>query len=359
MTAPVALTPDVVESDDEVTGDRAPLIVLDALTGFLDRHDLGAGPLSADPIGDGHSNPTFMLKRGSQHWVLRRPPRPPLPPSAHDVLREHRLLAALKPTRVRSPTPVVACDDVSVIGAPFYLMEPVDGVVLSGTIPEALDDPPTRRGLAFELVDALAELHAVDRQSPGLQGLGRPEGYLARQLQRFSELWQRNRTRELPVIERVADRLTATMPTSAAACVVHGDYRLGNVMYAAKPPARLVAVFDWELATVGDPLADLGYLLASYAEPGEDPGALGAVASLTQRPGFPSRAELVDRYEQHTQRRAEAIGWYQALAHFKLAVILEGSYKRLLAGATDDAWLAGMAAVVPELADRAWQAISR
>ena len=345
---------DIVQTRDEARGlERPPLLVLDALERFLDDHGLGAGPLSAAPIGDGHSNPTFALRRGADRFVLRRPPRPPLPPSTHDVLREHRVTAALAHTDVRVPTPLVACAEDAVIGAPFYVMEHLDAVAMATAIPVALDTPAARARIADELVDALAQLHLADWRGVGLGDFGRPEGFLERQVARFTDLWARNRTREIATVEEVGRRLAAATPSPQRASVVHGDYRLGNVMYAATAPARLVAIVDWELASIGDPLADVGYLLSSYAEPGEDPGVLSAIASLTQREGFPARARLAARYEAATGLRVDGIAWYQALAHWKLAVILEGSYRRLLAGSTDDPWLRGMREAVPELAERA------
>jgi len=345
---------DIVRTPEQARAQqRPPLLVLDPLERFLDAHGLGTGPLSAAPIGDGHSNPTFALRRGEDRFVLRRPPRPPLPPSAHDVLREHRVTAALAGTDVRVPAPLAACADAAVIGAPFYVMEHLDGVVLATAIPEALDDPAMRGAVADELIDALAQLHLADWRRAGLGDFGRPDGFLERQVRRFTDLWTRNRTREVAVVDEVGRRLAAAVPVTQRASIVHGDYRLGNVMYAPAPPARLIAIVDWELATVGDPLTDVGYLLSSYLEPGEDPGVLGAISSLTQRDGFPSRARLVARYEAATGLRADGIAWYQALAHFKLAVILEGSYRRLLAGSTDDPWLHDMGEAVPQLAERA------
>lgn len=329
----------------------APLVDINGLTRFLDERGLGAGPLTVAAIGEGHSNPTFVVERSDQRWVLRRPPRPPLPPAAHDVLREHRVLTALSQRGPRVPTPVASCDDPAVIGAPFYLMEHLEGHVLTTTVPETLDNPADCRRIGEQLVDALAEIHAVDWHEAGLDDFGRPEGYLDRQVARFRNLSIANRTRDLPLIDALGERLSASVPSTPRATVVHGDYRLGNVMLAPHSPAHIIAVFDWELATIGDPLADLGYLLASWIEPGEDIGFFAA--STAALPNALSSAELLQRYQQHTGTTAERIAWYQALAHWKLAVILEGSYKRLLAGATDDSWLSGMADAVPQLAERA------
>jgi aminoglycoside phosphotransferase (APT) family kinase protein len=332
----------------------APLLVRRPLEAFLDARGLGAGPLSATPIGEGHSNVTYRIARGEQRWVLRRPPRPPLPPSAHDVLREAHLLRALQGTAVRVPRVLATCEDPEVIGAPFYVMEHVEGEVLTTELPAQLDTEAERARIGDELIEALAEVHALDWRARGLEGFGRPTGYLARQLRRFGGLWEHNRTRELPVLDRVTAWLGDHLPESGPATVVHGDYRLGNAMFAREAPARLVALFDWELATIGDPLADLGYLVATWAEPGGQQDTMLTLGAVTTRPGFPTRAELVARYEARTGRALADLRWYTVLALWKSAVFLEGSYKRRLAGTTDDPFFDALEQGVPELAQRAW-----
>jgi aminoglycoside phosphotransferase (APT) family kinase protein len=322
-----------------------------ALEAFLDAQGLGAGPLSAAPVGEGHSNLTYEVRRGGEAWVLRRPPRGPLPPSAHDVLREATLLRAVESTAARTPRVVAVCDDDAVIGAPFYVMERVEGDVIVRAVPDGLD----RRAIGMELVDALAEVHAVDWRACGLEGYGRPSGYLDRQLRRFSGLWEHNRTRELPALERVAAWLSSHRPESGEATIVHGDYRLGNVMFAPGAPARLAAVFDWELATIGDPLADVGYLLATWSQPGDPESVVSELSGITREPGFPTRDELVARYEARAGRSMRDVRWYMTLAMWKTAVFLEGSYKRRLAGTTDDAFFDLLEHGVPQIADRAWQ----
>ena len=238
---------------------RPPLLVLDPLREFLDAHGLGEGELQASPIGEGHSNVTYLIRRtdGSE-LVLRRPPRPPLPPSAHDVLREARLLRALQGTQARVPSVLAVEDDPATIGCPFYVMERVEGEAIVFTLPPALDAPAERRRIAEELIDALVEIHGVDWRAAGLEDFGKPTGYLERQLRRFGGLWEINKTREIPAVERVAEWLAKHLPESGSATIVHGDYRLGNTMFATDAPARLTAVLDWEMATIGDPLADLG-----------------------------------------------------------------------------------------------------
>ncbi|MBV9193104.1 MAG: phosphotransferase family protein [Solirubrobacterales bacterium] len=342
---------DVVRSYAEAAGNqREPLLVLDPLREFLDRAGLAApGELAAAPIGEGHSCVTFALSTGV---VLRRPPRGPLPPSAHDVLREARLLRALEPTPVRVPEILAVCEDLSVIGAPFYVMELIEGEVITSSLPAPLHTPGEANRIADELIDALVELHAVDWAAVGLEGFGKPTGYLERQLRRFGGLWEHNRTREIPQVEAVGRWLAANLPASPPATVVHGDFRLGNTMFAAGSPARLVAIFDWEMATIGDPLADVGYMLMHWTEPGDQLGKFN-LNNVTLRPGFPTRAELTARYEERSGRSVGELDWYVALALWKAVVFMEGNYKRAVAGTTDDPYLKQFGEGVLELARRA------
>ena len=332
----------------------APLLVREPLAEFLDGAGLGSGALEAERIGEGHSNVTYLVRRGDERFVLRRPPRPPLPPSAHDVLREARLLSALADTPARVPRVLAVCDDESLLGVPFYVMEEVAGTVITDAVPPALDSPAERARIGDELVDGLVEIHAVDWRAAGLEGLGKPSGYLERQLRRFNGLWEHNKTRELPIVAEVGDWLAANLPDSPSATIVHGDYRLGNTMFADDAHARLAAVFDWELATIGDPLADLGYLTVTWVAP-DDPGdtMFSALTSVTRQPGFPSREQLIARYEQQSGRSMGALHWYQALALWKAAVFMEGNYKRFLAGASDDSFMTVFDEGVPALAEKA------
>jgi aminoglycoside phosphotransferase (APT) family kinase protein len=299
---------------------------------------------------------TFSLSTGV---VLRRPPRGPLPPSAHDVLREARLLKALEPTPVRAPKLLAVCEDPAVIGAPFYVMERVEGVVVSDTLPQPLDNPGQRARIAEELIEALVELHAVDWREVGLEGFGKPTGYLERQLRRFSGLWEHNRTRDLPEVERVFDWLAAHLPSSPPATIVHGDYRLGNTMLASDAPARLVAIFDWEMATIGDPLADLGYLMIHWLEPSDRPIGSFNLQSVTRLPGFPTRQQLIARYEERSGRSMHALNWYVTLALWKAVVFMEGNYQRALRGSTDDPFLKSFGEGVVQLASRAVEVTER
>jgi aminoglycoside phosphotransferase (APT) family kinase protein len=285
--------------------------------------------------------------------VLRRPPRGPLPPSAHDVLREARLLSALQDTPVRTPRVLAVCDDVQVIGAPFYVMERMVGQVITTEMPRALDNPEQRRRVAGELVAGLAELHAVDYSQLGLEGFGKPTGYLERQLRRFNGLWEHNRTRDVPEFEQVSQWLAANMPESPPATIVHGDYRLGNTLFGVEAPARLVAIFDWEMATIGDPLADVGYMMMHWSQPDDPPSSKFNLQSVTVREGFPSRRELVASYERQSGRSVRELDWYVTLALWKAVAFMEGNYKRAISGSTDDPYLKSFGDGVIELAQRA------
>jgi aminoglycoside phosphotransferase (APT) family kinase protein len=350
MSATVA-PDDIVRTHAEgAANDRQPLLVMEPLREFLRAAGLAApGGLDATPIGDGHSNVTFAL---STDVVLRRPPRGPLPPSAHDVLREARLLTALEPTRVRTPRVLAVCDDPAVIGAPFYIMERIRGQVITNSIPASLDNEEQRAAVAEQLVEALVDLHAVDWSTLGLEGFGKPTGYLERQLRRFGGLWEHNRTREIAQMEEVGRWLAANLPQSPPATIVHGDYRLGNTMFAPEAPAHLAAILDWEMATIGDPLADIGYMMIHWTAADDAPSRF-ALHSVTNRAGFPTRRELVRRYEQLSGRSVQDLDWYVALALWKATVFMEGNYKRAVSGSTDDPYLKTFGEGVVELAQRA------
>ena len=354
---PVTLAPDdIVETHRQgADNEREPLLVLEPLREFLAAHGLEApADLSAAPVGDGHSNVTFILSTGV---VLRRPPRGPLPPSAHDVLREARLLTALEPTVVRTPRILAVGDDESVIGAPFYVMEQIRGEVVTDTIPAPLDNPEQRERIAGELLDSLVELQGVDWTGIGLEGFGKPTGYLDRQLRRFTGLWEHNQTREIPEVAEVGAWLAANRPDTDpadSATIVHGDYRLGNAMMAPTAPARLVAIFDWEMATIGDPLADIGYLCMMWTQEGDPTGGLREhLGKVTRAEGFPTREELIARYEEGSGRSMSDVRWYTTLALWKSVVFMEGNYKRAISGTVDDPYLKQFGEGVLELASQA------
>ena len=342
---PVVTT--IVDTPEQAAAlDLPPLLVRRPLEAFLDARGLGSGEVTAEPVGEGHSNVTYLIRRDGGAWVLRRPPRPPLPPSAHDVLREATLLRALEDTPVRVPRVLASCDDERVIGAPFYVMERIHGEVINTELPAGLDG----ERIGDELIDALVEIHAVDWRACGLEGFGKPSGYLERQLRRFTGLWEHNQTREIAELDEVTAWLHEHRPESGPATIVHGDYRLGNVMFTGRD---LSAVFDWELATIGDPLADVGYLVATWAQADDPPSVVATLTTVTREPGFPTRDELIARYEERCGRSMGDLRWYTTLALWKSAVFLEGSYMRRLAGTTEDPFFDRLKDGVPALAERA------
>ena len=333
---------DIVETAAAAEGlQKPPLLVLDRVRAFLDEHGLGAGEVRAQRIGEGGgSNFTFLLERDEGRFVLRRPPRPPLPPSAHDVVREARLQLAMRDAGFeRLPTIVAVGEDESVLGVPFYVMTYLEGHVPTDVLPPGLEGEADRRRLGDDLVDSLVEIHAADVATPALAAFARPGSYSERQVRRFAQLWEINKTREIPRVDEVGAWLADNLPAPLPETVVHGDFRLGNTMVGPDEPSRIVAVLDWEMGAIGDPRADVGYLLAMYSEPGGPPSRLGA-SPVTALPGFPTRRELVERYAARSGRDVEPLSWFVALALWKAAVFCEAIYGRFVRGelgAEDDA----------------------
>ncbi|WP_235876714.1 phosphotransferase family protein [Saccharopolyspora terrae] len=283
-------------------------------------------------ITGGKSNLTFELTSASGQLVLRRPPRGPLLPRAHDMGREVRVLHALANTTVPVPEVVVQDTTSSTIGAPFYVMEKVSGHVLRDEMPDDYArTADERRAIADSLVDVLAALHALDPDELGLADFGRPAGFLARQIKRWRDQWEASRTSEVPAVDALANELAVRMPESPPPAVVHGDFRLDNCLMSRNEPSTVAAVLDWELSTLGDPLTDVGLLLFYWREVGEAQRLLSP--TVTTLPGFPGRDHLVDRYVAHTGRNVDAIHFYEAFAHFKFAVIAQGIAARVAGGA--------------------------
>jgi aminoglycoside phosphotransferase (APT) family kinase protein len=354
---------DVVATADEAAGlERPPLLVLEQVEAFLDAHGLGEGPVEASRIGDGGgSNFTYLLQRGDDRFVLRRPPRPPLPPSAHDMVREARLQDAIRAAGFARLAEIVAvCEDDGVIGVPFYVMRWLDGHVATASLPPGLDAPHARHRLGLDLVDALVEIHAADVTAGPLAAFARPGSYLERQVRRFTQLWELNRTRPVPEVDEATRLLAERLPEPLPATVVHGDYRLGNTMLDPADPRRIRAVLDWEMGAIGDPRADVGYLLATYSEPGGEQNPLGT-SPVTALEGFPSRAELAARYAERSGRDLEPLEWFEALALWKAAVFCEAIYGRFVRGelSAQDTLAARFEQGVPLLARTALERLAR
>jgi aminoglycoside phosphotransferase (APT) family kinase protein len=300
------------------------------------------GQLSVRQFGGGKANLTYLLRFGASEFVLRRPPLGPIPPGAHDMRREHRVLSVLHRRYSPAPRSLLLCEDESIIGAVFLAEERRHGFVIRDDIPnEFAGRPELNRRIGEALIDALADLHLVPPDAVGLGDLGRPEGYVARQLEGWVRRWRaaqggEEAERAATAMDPVIGWLGAHLPRSGAAALLHNDYRLDNCLLDAGDPGRIEAVLDWDMCTQGDPLADLGYVLNYWVEP-RDPPEWREIASMpTWRDGFPSRAEVIERYAARTGFDLSEIGWHQVFAAFKLAVIIQQIYIRFVRGQTQD-----------------------
>lgn len=331
---------------------------LDALRRWLDQHapEGVAGPLSASLVAGGRSNPTFALTDGTRRWILRRPPFGRVLPTAHDMHREHRVLSALADApgvvvpRVVGP---VGAEDV--LGAPFYVMERLEGRTLRSAADTADLTPDQRATLSDALVDLLVALHAVRPADVGLADFGRPEGYLDRQLSRWRRQWEASATEDRPIVDQVLHRLGETVPSGNRPGIVHGDFKLDNVMVALDDPTRIVGLLDWEMSTLGDTRTDVGIMCSFWEGPGEPVHPITA-GSTTHR-GFPGRAHLADRYLEAVGVDDLDIAWFTAFADLKIAVILEGIHARHLDGHTVGEGFDDIGAMIAPLLDRAWSTL--
>src|SRR5438067_110584 len=307
-----------------------------------ERLEGAGGPLSVRQFGGGKANLTYLIQFGDREFVLRRPPLGPIPPGAHDMRREHRVLSVLHRRYPPAPRSLLLCEDESIVGAVFIVEERRHGFVIRDDIPpEFAGRPELNRRIGFALIDALADLHLVPPAEVGLDDLGRPDGYLERQLSGWVRRWQaaqggEQADRAAAEMQPVLDWLGRELPPSGAAALLHNDYRLDNGLLDATDPGHIAAVLDWDMCTQGDPLADLGYLLNYWVEPGDDPVWREIAAMPTWRDGFPSRAEAIQRYAARTGFNLAAIGWHQVFAAFKLAVIIQQIYIRFVRGQTQD-----------------------
>lgn len=335
--------------------DTPPGLDLERLRAHLDqeRPGLVAGPLSAELVQGGRSNLTYRVTDGTSRWVVRRPPLGHVLATAHDMAREHRVISALHATRVPVPETLLLCEDTDVVGAPFYVMELVDGTPYRTAEQLRPLGAERTRSIVLGLVDTLVDLHAVDPASVGLADFGRPDGFLERQLRRWGKQLAASKNRELPGIDELHEALGRKLPASPAPAIVHGDYRLDNVLVGADD--RITAVLDWEMSTLGDPLTDLG-LLAMYSEQEETPDS--PITTTRSAPGHPDPAELIERYAAGSGRDVSQVAWYTAFAYFKLAVILEGIHYRYTLGQTLGAGFDRIGEVVPLFIDHGHSTLS-
>lgn len=334
------------------TAPGANEVDLPALSTYLCRALPGglAGDLSARLIAGGRSNPTYELTDGMSYWVLRRPPYGKVFRGGHDVMREARVITALHGSAVPVPRVVSRCENESVLGAPFYVMDKLDGRTLRTPEDTATLTPRQRRGVSEALLDTLVALHETDPAEVGLADWGRPDGYLERQLNRWGKQWHAVKTTERTEVDVLLQRLTSSLPTSRHLGIVHGDYKIDNVMVGREDPALVLGVLDWEMATLGDTLADLGLLISFWDEAGgiHNPITAGA----TSLEGFSSAAEMVGGYAEHRKTSIDDIDWYVVFADFKLAVILEQIHARHLKGETTGDWFDDIGPMVGPLVER-------
>lgn len=312
-------------------------IAAGALRDYLrDRMDV-SGDLTIEQFPNGHSNLTYLLKAGGREYVLRRPPLGPVAPKAHDMVREYRVLRAVHPHYPQAPEAFAVCEDPAVLGAPFFVMERRHGIVLREGIPAemaAAPDHPQRISEAF--LDALVKLHAIDVSQEKLRELGKPEGYVERQVRGWADRWERAKTDEVAEMEGVIRWLSSAMPEPLAPTLVHNDYKLDNVMLAADSSGRVEAVLDWEMTTLGDPLSDLGLTLCYWVWATAPEVRVAGIPALTSGPGWHTRDRMVERYAAATGRDVSHVGYHEVLGVFKLAVIIQQIYSRFHRGQTRD-----------------------
>ena len=332
---------------------------VEALQTYLHEHlPHLAGPLHIEQFPQGFSNLTYLLRCGEQEFVLRRPPLGANLKSGHDMSREYRILSALIKVYPKVPAPVLFCDDHSILGVPFYVMQRVRGVILRNRPPQGLDlKPELMERICFSLIDTMVELHGLDYHAAGLHDLAHPEGYIARQISGWTKRYENARTDEIAEMEHAATWLASHQPTSFDAALIHNDYRYDNVVLDANELTRIIAILDWEMATIGDPLMDVGTTLAYWAE-ASDPSALRQFG-LTSLPGNLNRQEFVERYAERTGREIGNMLFYFVHGLFKLGVIAQQIYSRYRLGFTRDERFAQLIHVVRACGETAQRALER
>jgi aminoglycoside phosphotransferase (APT) family kinase protein len=310
------------------------------------------GPLEIRQFAGGHANLVYLLRFPEAEYVLRRPPHGPLPKGGHDMVREYRVLSRLYAYYPLAPRAYVLCTDHDVLGADFVIEERRVGTIVRGPIPaDVASDPARCRALGENFIDTLADFHNVDYVRAGLEDLGKPEGYLARQFDGWCKRWDAAETPDRPQASAYIEKLGRSLPVSGPPGLVHNDFKFDNTILDPNDHTRPIAVLDWDMCTVGDPLSDLGNVLALWMDPG-DPPAIGSSIMQTNHPGFPTRTELVARYAQRTGRDCSAIAWYHAFNYFRYAVIAQQIYARYKRGQTQDARFAGLGMWVTALISR-------
>ena len=314
-----------------------------------------AGALSVAQYPSGHSNLTYAVRLGAREFVLRRPPFGSKVKSAHDMGREYRVLRKLHAAYAPAPEVLDFCEDLDVLGAPFYLMRPIHGVILRSRMPRGVLFPPeTARGLSEAFVDNLVRLHVVDYAAAGLADLGRPDGYLERQVRGWTERYYGSKTHELPVVEKITEWMRANLPGTKYVSLLHNDYKYDNVILDGGDLTRIIGLLDWEMCTIGDSLADLGTALAYWVNETDPPEVKAQSWGPTAYPGSFSRAQVVARYAEQTGRDTSAMPFYLTFARFKLAVIVQQIYFRFHQGLTQDQRFAGMPVTIHALLEASW-----
>jgi aminoglycoside phosphotransferase (APT) family kinase protein len=365
----------LMSMDESVLKDTAPIRAgeeLDAtaleaylrerLAEVLPDMQLSDARIAIEQFPGGHSNLTYLIRLGDREFVLRRPPFGPVAPTAHDMPREYRLLAAIHPVFNLAPQPYLLCEDTAVIGVPFYLMERRRGLVIRREMPREIEDTlPLRRQISEAMVDALAALHTVDIDSSGLVNIGKPVGFVTRQVRGWAERWQRSKTSDVPELEWVVQWLADRIPPEPdpergrPATLVHNDFKLDNVMVDAREPSRIIAILDWEMCTVGDPLIDLGIALCYWAQKDDPEARRESISPVTTEAGWLTREELAARYAEKTGRDVSGIAFYEVFALFKVAVVLQQIYYRYAKGQTHDERFKDFDRRVAGLARAAWE----
>ncbi|RMG23851.1 MAG: phosphotransferase family protein [Bacteroidetes bacterium] len=350
-------TPWLDQTEKVRAGEELPL---EALSHYLHARLGLEGEVEVEQFPKGHSNLTYLIRMDGRQMVLRRPPFGANIKSGHDMSREYRVLSGLISQYPKVPRPLLFCEDEAVIGAPFYIMERVEGVILRASMPkEMIPAPEVMAGIARGLISTFVELHAVDYQAAGLGELGRPQGYVERQINGWIGRYEKAKTDQIAEMEQVGKWLAAHLPPESGTALIHNDYKYDNVMLDAADWQQVVAILDWEMATLGDPLMDLGTSLGYWMDPEDPPQIRQLALSPTTLPGNPRRLEVAEQYARLSGRNIDHLVFYYAYGLYKIAVIVQQIYYRYKKGYTRDPRFAGLVHAVQGCALMAWQAIQK